>query len=169
MSKNHMPPSGFRAFLGVDPGNEGAIALVDSTRVVTQKIAKASVHQLARFIKDCSLLNCRAVIEQIIPRPTAWFDRKAGKFVSSILKSTCLLYGSFRELRAMLVDIPFEEVTPQKWLDFYDMHKEKGEEKRAWKNRLKALAQKLFPKITVTLATADALLIANYNRVTNSY
>lgn len=31
-----------------------------------------------------------------------------------------------------------------------------------WKNKLKACAQGLFPGVRITLATADAVLIANY-------
>lgn len=34
--------------------------------------------------------------------------------------------------------------------------------KTAWKNKLKAEAQRLFPSIKVTLKTADALLIYEY-------
>jgi len=34
--------------------------------------------------------------------------------------------------------------------------------KRDWKNKLKARAQELFPTVTVTLSTADALLLLQY-------
>lgn len=39
-----------------------------------------------------------------------------------------------------------------------------GESETQWKNRLKAKAQQLFPQQEVTLATADALLIAEFGR-----
>ena len=37
-------------------------------------------------------------------------------------------------------------------------------EKREWKNKLKGLAQQLFPSEKVTLKNADAILIANYGK-----
>ena len=40
----------------------------------------------------------------------------------------------------------------------------KEESKSQWKNRLKAKAQQLFPKLKITLKTADAILIAEYCR-----
>jgi hypothetical protein len=107
-----------------------------------------------------------AVIEQQTPRPTRWFNGKTKTWQSSILRSTCVLYGSYLQLRAFLIsaDISFQEVTPQKWQKAFGLVKEKGEEPRAWKNRIKAKAQQLFPSQKVTLAVADALLIAEYNR-----
>jgi hypothetical protein len=40
----------------------------------------------------------------------------------------------------------------------------KKEDQARWKNRLKDLAQEMFPGVRVTLSTADALLIAEYCR-----
>ena len=72
---------------------------------------------------------------------------------------------SYGFLRGCLIasGVPFEEVSPQRWqraLGVTPRHK--GESKAQWKNRLKAVAQQLFPRETVTLATADAILLAIY-------
>jgi hypothetical protein len=43
-----------------------------------------------------------------------------------------------------------------------------GRLKREWKDKLKATAQRLYPGLTVTLKTADAVLILEYGRRCNN-
>jgi hypothetical protein len=78
-------------------------------------------------------------------------------------------YGSLR--MAMIASgLPFEDVPPQVWQKALKIpsRKKEGrqykETKAAFKNRLKAKAQQLFPRVYITLATCDALLIAEYCR-----
>ncbi len=64
--------------------------------------------------------------------------------------------------------IRVELVRPQKWIDALSLGKrDKSQPKSAWKGKLKAEAQRLFPDLKVTLATADALLLLEYYRRTN--
>ena len=65
-------------------------------------------------------------------------------------------------LRGMLVSLglPFETVRPIVWMDYLDC-RTGGD-----KNITKRKAQELFPKLKVTHAVADALLIAEYCRLT---
>jgi hypothetical protein len=73
-------------------------------------------------------------------------------------------YGGVR-MALVAACVQFEQVTPQKWQKGLGIpHKEKSESKVEWKRRLKAHAQRLFPTTMVTLATADAMLIAEYCR-----
>lgn len=73
-------------------------------------------------------------------------------------------YGLVR-MALVAACVPFEQVTPQRWQkDLGVPHRNKGEGKPEWKNRLKSHAQRLFPTQKVTLATADALLIAEHCR-----
>ena len=72
-------------------------------------------------------------------------------------------YGFLRGLLTAY-NYPFEEVLPRKWQASFGMKKGKDESNTQWKNRLKGKAQQLFPHLKVTLATADALLIAEYGR-----
>ena len=68
-------------------------------------------------------------------------------------------------LKAFLIaaGIPYEEVTPGVWQKGVGVTcRKKTESKTQWKNRLKSRAQALYPSLQVTLATADALLIATY-------
>ena len=55
--------------------------------------------------------------------------------------------------------IPVELVKPQKWQKALGLGNSAGMTKTQWKNKLKAKALQLFPNTTVTLKTADALLI----------
>lgn len=55
-------------------------------------------------------------------------------------------------------------VPPKKWQTALGLGNSKELTKTQWKNKLKNRAQQLFPKIDVTLATADALLICEAAR-----
>ena len=67
-------------------------------------------------------------------------------------------YGMWLGLLAAY-NIPYTQVTPAKWIRSYgSMPKAKTQRK----NHLKHLAQQRYPDLKVTLATADAILIANY-------
>jgi hypothetical protein len=106
-----------------------------------------------------------AVIEQQVPRPTMVFDPKTKQFKPTILKSTCLLYGNYMQLKGMLLAacIPFEDCPPKRWQEALKLRrKEKGEKKTDWKNYIKSVAQQLFPDVKVTLWNADALMMAEY-------
>lgn len=59
--------------------------------------------------------------------------------------------------------IPYEIVPPQRWQKGLGIPgRRKDEGKPAWKRRLLQYAQRLYPDMKVTLATADALLLATY-------
>ncbi len=60
-------------------------------------------------------------------------------------------------------EIPYTQVSPQKWMKFYGSL---PKEKKDRKNHLKHLAQQRFPNLNITLATADAVLLANYLKET---
>lgn len=56
-----------------------------------------------------------------------------------------------------------ELVRPQKWQKPLGLGTASGCASRTeWKNKLKACAQRLYPDLTPTLATADAILILDY-------
>lgn len=70
-------------------------------------------------------------------------------------------YGGLR-MALIAASIPFQVVQPKAWQKFIGMVKNKGESQSSWKGRLKGRAQEMFPRVKVTLQTADALLIAHY-------
>lgn len=77
-------------------------------------------------------------------------------------------FGSnFGALKMALVAaaVPFEEVVPATWQKAMGVSQRGSHEPKAqFKTRIKARAQQLFPGYTITLKTADSLLIAEYGR-----
>ena len=63
----------------------------------------------------------------------------------------------------MSASIKLVLVRPQEWQKHFALGTAKAcVNKREWKNKLKAEAQRRFPTLAVTLKTADALLILDY-------
>ena len=58
--------------------------------------------------------------------------------------------------------VPHTEVLPAKWQSAMGCRGKTGESKTAHKNRIKDIAKRKFPKEKITLATADAVMIACY-------
>lgn len=146
-------------FIGVDPGVSGGLAELGKRGANGIKMpgTEKDVWEWVQPFMTAPL-PVFAVIERV------------GGYVGEAQPgSAAFKFGaSYGGLRMALVaaGIPFEEVTPQKWQKEYQLARGKGESKTSWKNRLKAKAQQLFPDLVVTLATADALLIAEYARRT---
>lgn len=113
------------------------------------------------------------MIEQLTARPARILDhakmKETGRreFRSTVLASTVMLYGSYRDLRTMLLcsGIDYADCPPKRWQQGLGIEPRIREETdTVWKNRLKAVAQGLFPDVKVTLWNADAILIAEYCR-----
>jgi len=173
-----MPPQPNRtAYLGIDNGSNGGIALLYQGVPITHKIPDDEkdllelLKEVARKYIGTSTLGTRyttvAAIEQQIPRPTVFFDKSIGKMKSSILKSTCTLYAEYMQTRICLLTagIPFQAVVPETWQKEIGLpHKKQTRSDNTWKNVLKDKAQELFPDHKVTLWNADAILITEYCR-----
>lgn len=147
-------------FIGIDPGESGGIAVIGSSGDV---ISCVSMPETERDIYEHlgeTDPNSFAVIE------------KVGGFIAGnpAPGSAMFKFGrSYGGLRMALVAccIPFEEHTPQAWQKALGITpRNKDESKSQFKTRLKARAQQLFPGAKITLATADAVLIAEFCRRT---
>lgn len=142
-----------RLYVGIDPGANGAIAVLDvSGMPVAQiKLKDATPHDVWRQMTETFALTDKAVyasIEHVRSSP------QMGVVSAFSFGQT---YGM---LRAFLVAgaVPFTEVTPSKWQTALGC-KSGGD-----KNITKAKAQERFPMVRVTHGNADALLIAEYER-----
>ncbi len=158
-----------RYYLGADPGETGGITVIteDGLWVFCEKVPSTALRLLEMLRSVTNELDITAsVLERIDPRPTGYKDKKSGKWVQSILRSTCIIYGDFLQLHmAMIaVDLRPEIIGPKEWQKEFGLKREKGQTKAAYKRDLKELAQDLFPDVIVTLATADSMLIAEYCR-----
>lgn len=155
-------------YIGIDPGEAGAMVILWGQEVQKVKIAGLTDSDLWLAMKDFGgkgtiVVHC--CIEQQTPRPTKFF--KNSKWESTILASTCILYGRYQQAKSFLIAaaIPFEDVPPRRWQKgLHIPDRPKGINQTEWKNVLKSKAQQLFPEEKVTLATADALLLAEYCR-----
>ena len=102
-----LPKSGPRYYLGADPGESGGLAIIDAEGTL---ISVDPVPSTAKKLLDLLRLLKRVVpithcaIERIDPRPTGFKD-KSGKWVQSILRSTCVLYGDYLQLHMALLAI----------------------------------------------------------------
>lgn len=165
-------PPAAQAFLGVDPGIGGGMALVlGSTVPVRFSKLDGTIADAWEFVRRAGesirVNGGFALIEEQSPRPTVWWDGKAKRWQSSILKSTCLLWGSYQQLLGMLAaaGIPHEGVQPKRWQEGLLIPKRaKPETDVQWKARLRSKAQGIFPDERVALWNADALLIAEHCR-----
>lgn len=142
-------------YLGLDLGINGACIVLDSEGNVhevfnTPENRADFIEQYKKYTKT----KCFCITERVASMPQNGV--KASHTFGVIVERT--LYT------LELCKIPFQEVTPQTWMKTYMLKKDKGESNTSWKNRLKTRAQQLFPHEKVTLATADAFLIAEYCR-----
>lgn len=151
-----MPKPTNQCYIGVDPGQNGGIATIDEEGADTVRMPSTD-QDIYNLLVELRYLSpyCHAILEKVHSMP------KQG--VASSFKFG-VNYGIVR-MALTAAGIPFEEVTPQRWQKVLGIpHRNKLETPSEWKNRLKAKAQQLFPSVKITLATADALLLAEYCR-----
>ena len=141
-------------FIGIDPGKNGGIAVLDGDLTVISLFKMPETPQdllntLSSFRGDSV-----CVLERVGGMPG-----NGGSAMFNFGKE----YGHL-EMALLACGIPTETVTPNKWEKFFQLGTSGKYSKTEWKNRLKTKAQQLFPSIgnKITLATCDALLIAYY-------
>lgn len=136
-------------YLGIDPGADGAIAAVrvDGSLFSVCRL-KETERDVWQWLEGVATQVSFAFLERVSSMP--------GQGVASSFK----FGASFGMCRGFLVaaGVAFELVTPAKWQGKLSCRS--GGDKRVTKAR----AQELFPSVTVTHATADAMLIAEYAR-----
>jgi crossover junction endodeoxyribonuclease RuvC len=161
-------------FIGIDPGTHGGIAVIDLSGQVEylRKMPETEV-DIWQLIDEISMEASRAAIEKVHSRPVFTPGKpcplchRPPNFNPG-MKSSFAFGQNYGFLRACLTatEVRFQTVDPKIWQrDVGIIPKQKGETNTHWKNRLKAHAQQLFPHVNITLATADALLIAEFCRM----
>jgi len=151
-----------KSYIGIDPGgSSGAIAIIRVEGCTIEEhehieFSKATLLEWLQILEDEHALEdegATAIVENVHSMP--------GQGVSSAMKFGVNL--GHIEMALTAARIPFEKVTPQKWMKFYGMKKDKNETKTEWKKRLREKLQQLMPDLKVTNNNADAYLIAYYN------
>lgn len=158
-----------KKYIGIDPGKNGGIAVMDEDGKIKflrkmpatpqdlfdiLKIEKEAVQLPNGLQKAHNDIIC--ILEKVGGRPG-----NAGSAMFNFGKG----YGHI-EMALIALGIPTETVTPQKWEKEYQLGSSSSCSTVEWKNRLKAKAQQLFPTWggLITLATCDALLLAEWGR-----
>ena len=144
----------YKLVLGIDPGKGGGLAIIEKNGNANAARFPLEIENLPfmveAFIEGYAASDILVMIEHVhsFPtdsRPSAFsFGRNLGQWEG-------VLYTN---------ELTIKKVPPKTWQKFYDIPKLKDKYKR--KRWLKEKAKELFPNVKVTLATGDALLIANY-------
>lgn len=136
--------------IGIDPGASGGIVCLSDGGVARI----LSVHKMPETERDIVELL------ETWKRPRFAFIELVNAMPKQGVSSVFKFGRSYGFLRGALtaLQIPFEDVTPQKWQTAMRCMS-KGD-----KNVTKAAAQRLWPDVKWTHATADAALIAEYGR-----
>ena len=143
--------------IGIDPGNSGGIAILYHGEIITKILdpKRSTERDISLFLKE-HCLNSICCIEKVSAGgPAAGLQSARSMFT----------FGqSYGFLRGILTatEIPYHSVSPAIWMKNYGLKRKKDEGKSAWKNRLRGLAEQLYPKSHITLAVADAVLLADY-------
>jgi len=142
-------------YIGCDPGQSGGFVVLDEAgRLIEVFKTPATILEYSEALSKYTGKNVTLVKERVHSQP-----RHGGKanftfgYTIGVLESALVHYG-----------VRYFDITPQTWMKLYMMKKDKDEASTAWKNRLKAKAQSMFPQAKVALWNADAFLIAEYAR-----
>lgn len=155
-----------KAIIGIDPGNEGALALmvdgapVEYTRMPnTTKGVREWLEMAVRFAASCEVSPWMTV-EYQQPMPQKFAVNIKG--TANMMRS----YGQW-EVHALYLDIPYHEVTPQAWKKVMGVTSDKATSIQ--------LCERLFPSIDLILpgcrkkhdGIAEAILLCEYTRRLN--
>ena len=137
-------------FIGIDPGKKGGIAATTGKLSICSKCPD-TVADMVVLLKALLDIDTKpmCVIESVHSMP--------GQGVKSTF-TFGTNYGMWLGILASL-QVPYIQVSPTKWMNIYGP---RPKDKTARKNYLKHLAQQRYPKLPITLATADAILLAHY-------
>lgn len=142
------------SIIGIDPGKNGGVAYITEGFPQVWNMP-ATEKDLSEMLREIGTGEAYCFIEKVHAMP------KQG------VTSTFTFGQGYGFLRGCLVShkIPFETVTPRKWQAALSIPaKKKSETQRQHKHNLKQKAQNLYPQVSLTLSTCDALLIAEYGR-----
>jgi hypothetical protein len=145
--------------IGIDPGNNGGIAVVSGVSVSCYKM----LHE------PDLLLHLLVNMTAVEPGPTVVIERPpkfagvqnwAARRIPGA--SIATLHGNYNLCLGILLGLGLTpcDVAPLSWQNAVGCRNVDKLDQPAWKRKLKAHAQVLFPAVKVTLWNADALLIA---------
>jgi hypothetical protein len=142
--------------LTVDPGASGGLILRNSDGGVTACKMPPTEGDVVAFIQGASTApGARVAYVEHVGGFTG--DGQPGSAMFKFGRGVGVLIGALMAFGWRVI-----EVTPQKWQRHIGLGTRGALSKTEWKNKLKSEAQRRYPDQTVTLATADGLLIMEY-------
>ena len=143
------------AYLGIDPGKNGAVCIVYPDNIEAYKCPKTAQEMsdiIRVYLSKCRKLNYDSVvcIEKVNVFPT---DGKVSAFTFGTN------YGMWQGILGCL-NIDPQFIRPQEWQTLYKEEHDIPKEYVKKKRKFKEIASNYM--VNVTLATADAILIARY-------
>jgi len=143
-------------YIAIDPGVGGGIAYIDTDGSVHALPMPSTLHDMDTEL----MILCTAHNTTSADTPTVFLEelpKFAGKMSGSSMATMFRNYGRIEGILAAY-GARIEYLPPKKWQAALGLGEKKTHGPR-WKAHLKGRAQALFPKLSVTLKTADALLI----------
>ena len=141
-------------FIGIDPGKSGGVCATTGSVSVCSKCPD-TVADMYKLLEAILEMDTRPMV---IIEAVHSFPGNSARSMFNFGEN----YGMWLGILASL-HVPYMQVTPSKWMKLYGSL---PKPKTARKNKLKHLAQQRYPKLHITLATADAVLLAHYSFVT---
>lgn len=140
-------------FVGIDCGKNGGIIILNKDGGVLENVKMPpTMKELLDFLCKYGGRETICYLEKVHARP--------GDGAASMFK-----FGQgfgWLQMALLAAKVKTVEVLPNTWMRGLGIKsKKKDETKTAYKNRLKFVAEQLFPEQRVTLWNADALLIAH--------
>ena len=147
-----------KVIIGIDPGAAGGVAVLDGSHIETHNMPETfpDIYNLfADITGDYPGMDFLAILEDVGHGMTGQ---------SSMATAVFARHNGHLEMALYALGIRTVKVTPQKWQKHFSnsLGKSSSYEKKDWKNKLKGLAQQMFPSVKVTLKNADAILVACY-------
>jgi len=139
-------------YIAIDPGVGGGIAYIDTDGSTHALPMPGTLHDISKelhLLSRCTFGPVTVFLEEL--------PKFAGKMSGSSMATMFRNYGRIEGLLAAY-GTRIEYLPPKKWQSVLGLGDKKIHGPR-WKAHLKGRAQALHPRLTVTLKTADALLI----------
>lgn len=147
-----------KVIIGIDPGLAGGIAVLDGPAVKVYNMPE-TYPDIYILLSDIKKEHAGRDVQVILEDVGHGMPGQSSKATAVFAR-----HNGHLEMALYALGLGTVKVTPQKWQKHYSnsLGKSSACEKREWKNKLKGLAQQMFPGEKVTLKNADAMLIASY-------
>jgi hypothetical protein len=154
MPDSPTPPTNELIRVACDPGKNGGIVWNEGGKVHALRMPPTDFDVVDLLVK----LACKsALVEIYVEEPPLFTGAKIpGSSVGKMMFNFGIIYGA-----AIALGWKVHRVRPQAWQKAHPVGKKGERSTTEFKNALKARAAELYPDHSVTLATADALLIYN--------